>query len=169
MFFDPLATLRTHRMPVTAQRLAVLRAVHSHPHATAEHIASVATQELGSISKQSVYDTLATMVERGALRKIQPVGSVALYENRVGDNHHHVVCRSCGAVGDVDCAVGYRPCLSASHTHGFVIDEADVSYWGICATCAKNHKTTSNTTVKKMNTKKSPTKKTTTKKRKVTT
>ena len=164
MFFDPLATLRTHRMPVTAQRLAVLRAVHSHPHATAEQIASVATQELGSISKQSVYDTLTTMVERGALRKIQPVGSVALYENRVGDNHHHVVCRSCGAVGDVDCAVGYRPCLSASHTHGFVIDEADVSYWGICAACAKNRKTnrkTNKTTIK--------TTKTTTKKRKVTT
>ncbi len=163
--FDPLATPRTHRLPVTAQRLAVLRAVHSHPHATAERIASAATQELGSISKQSVYDTLATMVERGVLRKIQPVGSVALYENRVGDNHHHVVCRSCGAVGDVDCAVGYRPCLSASHTHGFVIDEADVSYWGTCATCAKDR----TKTVKKMNTQTTPKQKTTTKKRKVTT
>ncbi len=166
MFFDPLATLRTHRLPVTAQRLAVLRAVHSNPHATAEHIASAATQELGSISKQSVYDTLTTMVERGVLRKIQPVGSVALYENRVGDNHHHVVCRSCGAVGDVDCAVGYRPCLTASHTHGFVIDEADVSYWGTCATCAKNRKTA---VKRKTNTKTTPKQKTTTKKRKVTT
>jgi Fe2+ or Zn2+ uptake regulation protein len=138
--FDPLATLREHQLPVTAQRLAVLRAVDGNPHAAADQIVTVVKRDLGSISKQSVYDTLSTMVERGVLRKIQPVGSVALYESRVGDNHHHVVCRSCGAVGDVDCAVGYRPCLTASHTHGFVIDEADVSYWGLCASCAKDRK-----------------------------
>jgi Fur family ferric uptake transcriptional regulator len=127
-------------MPVTEQRLAVLRAVDGNPHAPAEQIVTVVKKDLGSISKQSVYDTLSTMVDRGVLRKIQPLGSVALYENRVGDNHHHVICRSCGAVGDVDCAVGYRPCLSASHTHGFIIDEADVSYWGLCASCAKDRK-----------------------------
>lgn len=165
MHFEPMNTLQAHGMPVTAQRLAVLRAVNSNPHATADHIAAFATKDIGSISKQSVYDTLSTMVERGVLRKIQPVGSVALYENRVGDNHHHVVCRSCGAVGDVDCAVGYRPCLSASHTHGFIIDEADVSYWGTCETCAKNRKQT----VKQTSSKKSNSKKTTNKKRKVTT
>ena len=156
MLFEPMNTLQAHGMPVTAQRLAVLRAVNHNPHATADHIAAFATKDIGSISKQSVYDTLSTMVERGVLRKIQPVGSVALYENRVGDNHHHVVCRSCGAVGDVDCAVGYRPCLSASHTHGFIIDEADVSYWGTCVTCAKNRKQT----VKQSSSKKSSSKKT---------
>jgi Fur family ferric uptake transcriptional regulator len=124
-------------MPVTAQRLAVLRAIHHAPHATADEVAEAATSHIGSISRQSVYDTLAALVERGVLRKIQPIGSVARYEDRVGDNHHHVVCRSCGAVADVDCAVGRRPCLHASDAHGFVIDEADVSYWGTCPSCAR--------------------------------
>jgi Fur family ferric uptake transcriptional regulator len=136
MRFDPVDTLRSHRMPVTAQRLAVLRAVNGRPHATADEVATAATKDIGTISRQSVYDTLAAMVERGVLRKIQPIGSVARYEDRVGDNHHHVVCRECGMVADVDCAVGHRPCLHASQTHGFVIDEADVSYWGTCPTCA---------------------------------
>jgi Fur family ferric uptake transcriptional regulator len=136
MRFDPVNTLRSHRMPVTAQRLAVLRAVNGRPHATADEVATAATKDIGTISRQSVYDTLAAMVERGVLRKIQPIGSVARYEDRVGDNHHHVVCRECGMVADVDCAVGHRPCLHASQTHGFVIDEADVSYWGTCPTCA---------------------------------
>ena len=135
MHFDPAGTLRAHRMPVTAQRLAVLRAVHGRPHATADEVATDAAHDIGTISRQSVYDTLAAMVDRGVLRKIQPIGSVARYEDRVGDNHHHVVCRSCGAVADVDCAVGHRPCLTASQDHGYRIDEADVSHWGTCPSC----------------------------------
>ena len=140
MQFDPAATLRSHRMPVTAQRLAVLRAIHEAPHATADDVAEAASGHIGSISRQSVYDTLAVLVDRGVLRKIQPIGSVARYEDRVGDNHHHVVCRSCGAIADVDCAVGHRPCLTASQTHGFRIDEADVSYWGTCPACTRTTK-----------------------------
>lgn len=136
MLSDPAALLRQHSMSVTAQRLAILRAVGNAPHSTADHIAALAAADIGSISRQSVYDTLGTMVERGILRRIEPIGSVAMYEDRVGDNHHHVICRSCGAVGDVDCAVGSAPCLTASNTHGFVIDEADVSYWGLCPSCA---------------------------------
>jgi Fe2+ or Zn2+ uptake regulation protein len=128
-------TLRHHGVVVTAQRLAVLRAVARAPHSTADHVASLARADIGSISKQSVYDTLNSFVERGIVRRIQPIGSPALYEDRVGDNHHHVMCRSCGAVGDVDCAVGERPCLHASETHGFAIDEADVTYWGLCPQC----------------------------------
>lgn len=143
MISDPAALLRQHSMSVTAQRLAILRAVGSAPHSTADHIATLAADDIGSISRQSVYDTLGTMVERGILRRIEPIGLVAMYEDRVGDNHHHVICRSCGAIGDVDCAVGDAPCLTASNTHGFVIDEADVSYWGLCPACAPaNSKTT---------------------------
>jgi len=127
--------LRAHGIVVTAQRLAVLRAVSRAPHSTADHVAGLARADIGSISKQSVYDTLNSFVERGIVRRIQPIGSPALYEDRVGDNHHHVLCRSCGAVGDVDCAVGERPCLHASETHGFAIDEADVTYWGLCPQC----------------------------------
>ena len=143
MQFDPVATLRSHDMPVTAQRLAVLRAIHQAPHATADEVAEAATSHIGSISRQSVYNTLGTFVERGIVRRIQPIGSVARYEDRVGDNHHHVVCRNCGAIADVKCAVGHRPCLSASETHGFVIDEADVSYWGLCPSCTHRSRTTS--------------------------
>ena len=127
--------LRAHGIVVTAQRLAVLRAVAKAPHSTADHVAGLARTDIGSISKQSVYDTLNSFVERGIVRRIQPIGSPALYEDRVGDNYHHVMCRSCGAVGDVDCAVGERPCLHASQTHGFAIDEADVTYWGLCPQC----------------------------------
>ncbi len=127
--------LREHGIVVTAQRLAVLRAVTRAPHSTADQVAGLARADIGSISKQSVYDTLNSFVERGIVRRIQPIGSPALYEDRVGDNHHHVMCRSCGAVGDVDCAVGERPCLHASETHGFAIDEADVTYWGLCPQC----------------------------------
>lgn len=135
-------TLRHHGVIVTAQRLAVLRAVSQAPHSNADHVAGLARTDIGSISKQSVYDTLNSFVERGIVRRIQPIGSPALYEDRVGDNHHHVMCRSCGAVGDVDCAVGERPCLHASETHGFAIDEADVTYWGLCPQC-KDVSTTS--------------------------
>ena len=164
MQFDPIATLRSRRMPVTAQRLAVLRAVHQAPHATADEVAAAATSHIGSISRQSVYDTLAALVDRGVLRKIQPIGSVARYEDRVGDNHHHVICRSCGAVADVDCAVGHRPCLTASQTHGFRIDEADVSYWGTCPACERTAKTTrASSRLTKQSRQRNP-KKTTTKK-----
>jgi len=128
-------TLRNRGVVVTAQRLAVLRAVAQAPHSTADHVAGLARADIGSISKQSVYDTLNSFVERGIVRRIQPIGSPALYEDRVGDNHHHVMCRSCGAVGDVDCAVGERPCLHASDSRGFAIDEADVTYWGLCPQC----------------------------------
>ena len=128
--------LRSADLRVTRPRLAVLRAVRREPHAdTGSVLAAVRTEE-PAVSHQAVYDVLGVLAERGLVRRIQPAGSVARYELRVGDNHHHVVCRSCGTVADVDCAVGARPCLDASQTHGFVIDEAEVTYWGVCADCA---------------------------------
>ena len=128
--------LRGADLRVTRPRLAVLRAVGRHPHAdTGSVLAAVRTEE-PTVSHQAVYDVLGVLSDSGLVRRIQPAGSVARYELRVGDNHHHVVCRSCGAVADVDCAVGVRPCLDASDTHGFVIDEAEVTYWGLCSTCA---------------------------------
>ena len=131
--------LRSHGLHVTAQRLAVMRAVTALPHSTADAVAEQAKSDIGAISRQSVYDALTLLTERGVIRRIQPIGSPALYESRVGDNHHHVICRECGAVADVDCAVGHRPCLTASETHGFIIDEAEVAYWGLCPTCADNN------------------------------
>lgn len=131
--------LKAHGLNVTAQRLAVMRAVTSHPHSTADAVAEQAKSDIGAISRQSVYDALTLLNECGIVRRIQPIGSPALYESRVGDNHHHVICRSCGQVADVDCAVGHRPCLTASETHGFVIDEAEVAYWGFCPACATNN------------------------------
>jgi Fur family ferric uptake transcriptional regulator len=166
MQFDPTATLRAHGMPVTAQRIAVLRAVHQAPHATADEVAAAAHASIGSISRQSVYNTLSTFVEQGIVRRIQPIGSLARYEDRVGDNHHHVVCRRCGAIADVQCAVGRRPCLAASETHGFTIDEADVSYWGVCPACARRSTARRNTSHRNTSRAKS---KTPNKKRKVTT
>jgi Fe2+ or Zn2+ uptake regulation protein len=135
MFTDVSARLREHGLQVTAQRLAVLRAVSAHPHCTADTVAEVARGEIGAISKQSVYDALSVMAEKGVLRRIQPEGSAARYEDRVGDNHHHLVCRDCGRLADVDCAAGYTPCLAASEDHGFEIDEAEVVYWGRCPDC----------------------------------
>jgi Fur family ferric uptake transcriptional regulator len=131
--------LRAHGLHVTAQRLAVMRAVTALPHSTADAVAEQAKADIGAISRQSVYDALTLLTERGVIRRIQPIGSPALYESRVGDNHHHVICRSCGHVADVDCAVGHRPCLTASETHGFIIDEAEVAYWGFCPACAVNN------------------------------
>lgn len=131
----PVDVLREHGVNPTSQRVAVLSAVASNPHSSADAIADVARNDLGSISRQSVYDALTILVETGILRRIQPIGSPALYESRVGDNHHHLICRECGAVADVDCAVGYRPCLEAANDHGFEIDEADVAYWGRCPDC----------------------------------
>lgn len=127
--------LRERGLHVTAQRVAILRAVGQCPHATADTIATAVRQELGSVSRQAVYDGLNRLVDEGLLRRIQPVGSPARYEDRVGDNHHHVICRGCGAVADVDCAVGSAPCLTAAEDHGFAIDEADVAYWGRCRDC----------------------------------
>jgi Fur family transcriptional regulator, stress-responsive regulator len=127
--------LRQQGIYVTAQRLAVLRAVDARPHTTADEVAQTVRGEIGTISRQSVYDTLNALTERGVLRRIQPIGSPARYENRTGDNHHHLICRTCGRLVDVDCAVGERPCLTASDDHGFQIDEADVTYWGYCPDC----------------------------------
>ena len=132
---DPRALLREQGIQVTAQRLAILRAVATQPHATADTLIDLARSEIGSISRQSVYDTLAVLVEVGLVRRIQPVGSAARYEDRVGDNHHHVICRECGELADVDCAVGSAPCLTAVDDAGYQIDEAEVAYWGRCPTC----------------------------------
>lgn len=130
---EPL--FRQHGLHVTAQRLAVLNAVSARPHATADELAEDVRARIGSISRQAVYDALGVLAEKGLLRRIQPSGSPARYEARVGDNHHHLICRGCGATFDVDCAVGYRPCLTASDDHGFEIDEAEVIYWGRCPSC----------------------------------
>ena len=132
---DPAALLRARGLQVTAQRLAVLRAVAQLPHATADDIEVAVRTEIGSISRQAVYDALTVLTERGLLRRIQPARSPARYEDRVGDNHHHLVCRQCGRMVDVDCAVGARPCLEAADTQGFVVDEAEVIYWGHCPDC----------------------------------
>ncbi len=132
---DAERLLRRHGLQVTAQRLAVLRAVSTHAHATADELADDVRASIGSISRQAVYDTLGTLVARGLARRIQPAGSPARYEDRVGDNHHHLVCRACGAMVDVDCAVGEAPCLAAAGDHGFEIDEAEVIYWGYCPGC----------------------------------
>ena len=133
--------LRGASLRVTRPRLAVLAAVHDHPHADTDSIIGVVRAELGDVSTQAVYDVLRALTDAGLVRRIEPAGSVARYESRVADNHHHVVCRSCGAVADVDCAVGDTPCLTASDDHGFSIDEAEVTYWGLCPACstARSH------------------------------
>jgi Fur family ferric uptake transcriptional regulator len=130
--------LRRTGLSVTAQRLAILGAVSRLPHSTADDVVEAVRAEIGSISRQSVYDTLHALVDAHLIRKIQPVGSAARFEDRVGDNHHHVICRECGALADVDCAVGSAPCLTASDDQGFVIDEADVAYWGRCPECQRD-------------------------------
>ncbi|SDY08572.1 Fur family transcriptional regulator, ferric uptake regulator [Amycolatopsis xylanica] len=128
--------LRGAALRVTRPRLSVLHAVHAHPHADTDSIISAVRADLAEVSHQAVYDVLRALTTAGLVRRIQPLGSVARYEARVGDNHHHAVCRSCGAITDVDCAVGHAPCLSASDDHGFVIDEAEVIYWGLCPSCS---------------------------------
>jgi len=127
--------LRQHGLQVTAQRLAVLRAVSSRPHGTADDVEELVRAEIGAISRQAVYDALAALTEKGLIRRIQPARSPARFEDRVADNHHHLVCRRCGRMVDVDCAVGRRPCLEAADDHGFTIDEAEVVYWGLCPSC----------------------------------
>ncbi len=127
--------LRSVSLRVTRPRVAVLTAVHAYPHADTDSIIGVVRQELPDVSHQAVYDSLHALTAAGLVRRIQPSGSVARYESRVGDNHHHVVCRSCGDISDVDCAVGEAPCLIASDDRGFTIDEAEVIYWGLCPAC----------------------------------
>ena len=129
--------LRRHGLQVTAQRLAVMQAVSSRPHATADELIDDVRAVIGSISRQAVYDTLGVLAEKNLVRRIQPSGSAARYEDRVDDNHHHLICRGCGKVYDIDCAVGAKPCLTAQHDHGFEIEEAEVIYWGRCPACQK--------------------------------
>lgn len=133
---DPESMLRGAHLRVTRPRLAVLEAVARRPHLDTESVIAAVRAEVGSVSHQAVYDVLRALTEAGLLRRIQPSGSVARYEARVGDNHHHVVCRGCGSIADVDCATGAAPCLTASEDHGYAIDEAEVVYWGTCPTCA---------------------------------
>jgi len=133
---DYAEQLRQVDLRVTRPRLAVLEAVQAHPHGDTETIFSAVRAGLPDVSRQAVYDVLAALTTAGLVRRIQPSGHVARYESRVGDNHHHVVCRSCGVIGDVDCAVGEAPCLTASDDQGFLLDEAEVIYWGLCRDCA---------------------------------
>jgi Fur family ferric uptake transcriptional regulator len=132
---DPADLLRQRGLQVTAQRLAVLRAVSGQPHGTTDDVAEAVRAEIGVISRQAVYDALGVLADRGIIRRIQPAGSPARYEDRVADNHHHLICRTCGRMVDVDCAVGSVPCLTAADDWGYEIDEAEVIYWGRCPQC----------------------------------
>lgn len=132
---DVRKLLREYGLQVTAQRIATLRAVASRPHATADEVTEDVRAAIGSVSRQAVYDTLAVLVEKKLIRRIQTPGSPARFEDRVGDNHHHLICRTCGTTTDIDCAVGATPCLTAHDAHGFEIDEAEVIYWGRCPAC----------------------------------
>ena len=134
---NPAEVLRKRGIQVTAQRLAVLRAVARQPHVTADTVAETVRLEIGAISLQSVYDALSVLVTGGLIRRIQPAGSPARFEDRVGDNHHHLICRTCGRMVDVDCAVGTTPCLTAANGRGYEIDEAEVVYWGRCPDCVR--------------------------------
>lgn len=133
---DRAATLRRHGLNVTAQRLAVLRAVSVLPHSTANDIDEAVRAEIGTVSRQAVYDALAALTDKGLLRRIQPAGSSARYEDRVGDNHHHLICRTCNRMVDVDCAIGGAPCLTPADGAGYEVNEAEVTYWGRCPDCA---------------------------------
>lgn len=135
MLVEPAELLRRSGVQVTAQRLAVLRAVSSRPHGTADDIEAVVRSEIGAISRQAVYDALGMLTDKGLIRRIQPARSAARYEDRVADNHHHLVCRTCGRTVDIDCVVGDKPCLQVTGEHGFTIDEAEVVFWGQCPDC----------------------------------
>ncbi len=130
--------LRRHGLQVTAQRLALMKAVSARPHATTEELTEDVRAAIGSISRQAVYDALGALVDKGLVRRIQSGGSAARYEDRVGDNHHHLVCRGCGTTVDIDCALGSAPCLEVADAHGFAIDEAEVIYWGHCPACRRD-------------------------------
>jgi Fur family ferric uptake transcriptional regulator len=134
--FDAEALLRGAALRVTRPRVAVLTAVHEHPHADTDSIIRIVRGDLGEVSTQAVYDVLRALTAQSLVRRVEPAGSVARYDPRVGDNHHHVVCRSCGDIADVDCAVGDTPCLTAFDDHGYAIDEAEVLYWGLCPACS---------------------------------
>jgi Fur family transcriptional regulator, stress-responsive regulator len=133
------ARLRAVSLRVTRPRLAVLAALRDHPHIDTETVIALVRAEHATVSHQAVYNVLSVLTDTGLVRRIQPAGATARYESRVGDNHHHVVCRSCGAMADVDCAVGQTPCLTASDDHGYVIDEAEVVFWGTCPDCTAEH------------------------------
>lgn len=135
MATDASDLLRKHGLRVTPQRLAVLNAVSAQSHATADGVAEAARANIGAVSVQAVYDALGLLTEHGIVRRIQPAGSPARYERRVGDNHHHLICRLCGRTSDVDCAVGEAPCLTAASDLGYEIEEAEVIYWGRCPDC----------------------------------
>lgn len=132
---EAAALLRQQGIPVTAQRLAVLKAVSQRPHGTVDAIAEDVRSSIGAISQQAVYDALGMLAKKGLIRRIQPAGSPTLYEDRIHDNHHHLICRTCGRTEDVDCAVGHAPCLTPAGNSGFEIDEAEVIYWGTCPAC----------------------------------
>jgi Fe2+ or Zn2+ uptake regulation protein len=132
---DVAATLRGAGMRVTTPRVAVLSEVRAGRHVTADQVAAGVRGRVGPISTQAVYDVLGALTRASLLRRIEPAGSATRYETRVGDNHHHVVCRGCGAIADVDCVVGEAPCLSPSDAGGFVVDEAEITFWGLCPTC----------------------------------
>lgn len=142
MNVDPTTALRDSGLRVTKQRVAVIHALAEAPHSGADAVLSRVRSEVGQVSTQAVYDVLNILTERGLVRRIQPAGSSARYELRVGDNHHHVVCRRCGSVADIDCAAGEAPCLDPGGidqiSPGFVVDEAEVTYWGLCATCTRS-------------------------------
>ena len=133
---DAAAALRQTSLRVTKQRVAVLGAVRDHPHADTETVIRSVRESLPAVSHQAVYDSLHTLTEVGLVRCIRPAGSVARYEGRIGDNHHHLVCRSCNLIVDVDCTIGQAPCLTPSHDAGFVIEQAEVTFWGLCSECA---------------------------------
>jgi Fur family transcriptional regulator, stress-responsive regulator len=135
MALDPADLLRQQGFKVTAQRLAVLRAVSASPHLTADDLVEVVRADIAAVSRRAVYDAVGVLADIGLLRRIQPSGSAARYEARVGDNHHHLICRTCGSMVDVDCAVGDMPCLTAADDAGYEIDEAEVIYWGRCPSC----------------------------------
>ena len=136
MTSDFEAQLRGASLRVTRPRLAVLAALRDHPHVDTDTVISLVRAELPAVSHQAVYDVLKALTDTRLVRRIQPAGATARYEARVGDNHHHVVCRSCGTIADVDCAVGHAPCLTASDDSGFVVDEVEVVFWGSCPECA---------------------------------
>lgn len=132
--------LKSHGLSVTAVRLALLRALHAHPHADAEKIFNAVKKEISTTSKQAIYNNLNTLVEQGLIREIKPKGHPSLYETRVDDNHHHIVCRSCGKTMDTDCISGVRSCLTPAKDHGFAIDEVEVIFWGLCPACQTTFK-----------------------------
>lgn len=135
---EPQELLRGSGLRVTRPRVAVLNAVNARPHADTNTIIDAVRRELPEVSHQAVYDSLSALSDAGLLRRIQPSGTVSRYESRVGDNHHHLVCRDCGDIVDVDCVVGEPPCIHAPNSSGFVVDEAEVIFWGLCASCASS-------------------------------